>query len=407
MIPEILSPAGNPEKLAAALRFGADAVYLAGNCFGMRASAANFTLEELAEAVSYAHNLGKKIYLTVNTMPREYELPALETYLEHLKSIPLDALIIADFGVLSIAKRILPHIPVHVSTQAGCVNSEALTMWQKLGASRVVLARELTLEEIKNIRRNVSSELELECFVHGSMCVSWSGRCLLSNYLTGRDSNRGMCAQPCRWEYTAQQWGIVETKRPDILIPVEEHNGETFFMSSRDMCMVDHMDDLLDAGITSLKIEGRMKSAYYTAVITNAYRMALDDAAAGRPYNPNLMREVESVSHRTYGTGYYYTDSHTDPNITEQSGYIREKAYLATVLDYDKSTGEALCVQRNKYVLGDGIEILTPGKCGIPCTPEALYDEAHNPIPSTPHAAMKFYVKLSVPVQAGDIIRGA
>ncbi|MBO5789364.1 MAG: U32 family peptidase C-terminal domain-containing protein, partial [Clostridia bacterium] len=348
-----------------------------------------------------------KVYLTVNTMPREYELPDLYTYLDSLADVGVDALIVSDLGVLSEARKRLPHIPLHISTQASSVNSLDINMWEKLGATRVVLARELSLAEIKEIRRNISPEMELEVFVHGSMCVSWSGRCLLSNYLTGRDSNRGMCAQPCRWNFSIHNLGIVEEKRPDITLPVEQHDGETFFMSSRDMCMVEHMAELLDAGISSFKIEGRMKSAYYTAVVTNAYRMARDLALRGEPVNPLLLREVESVSHRTYGTGYFFSDSHTDPNITEQSGYIREKAYLATVLSYDETTGEALCVQRNKYILGDGAELLTPGKVGQYVMPQALFDESHNPIPSTPHAGMKFYIKLPIPAKAGDILRGA
>ena len=405
MKPEILSPAGNYEKLVSAIRFGADAVYLAGNQFGMRAGAANFTDEELRQGVEYAHSHNVKVYLTVNVMPREHEIPALHAYLDRIADIPVDAMIVSDMGVLEAIRARLPHMPIHVSTQASCVNSATINMWHKLGACRVVLARELSLEEIKAIRRNISPEIELEAFVHGSMCVSWSGRCLLSNYLTGRDGNRGMCAQPCRWNYKAVKYAIVEEKRPDIPLPIEEEDGETFILSSKDMCMVEHMKDLLDAGIASFKIEGRMKSAYYTAVITNAYRMALDAAWEGKPYNPDWMREVESVSHRPYGTGYFYADSHTDANVTEQTGYIREKAFLATVLSYDEETGLALCVQRNKYTLGDGVEILTPREIGIPCMPTALYDEQKNPIPSAPHAGMHFYIEMPVKTKEGDILR--
>lgn len=407
MKPEILSPAGNPEKLIAAIRFGADAVYLAGGQFGMRAGAGNFTLDELKAGVAYAHERNVKVYLTVNTMPREQELPALSAYLDSLSGIPLDALIISDMGVMNEAKNRLPDIPLHVSTQASCVNSATITMWQRMGACRAVLARELSLEEIKAIRRNISKEMELETFVHGSMCVSWSGRCLLSNYLIGRDGNRGMCAQPCRWNFSATQIGIVEEKRPGIVLPVEEEKGETFIMSSKDMCMVEHIPELLDAGIASFKIEGRMKSAYYTAVVTNAYRMALDAALAGKPIDAGWLREVESVSHRTYGTGYFFSDSHTDPNVTEQSGYIREKAYLATVLSYSPETKLALCVQRNKFTLGESVELLTPGHTGICCTPTALFDESRQPIPSTPHAGMRFYAELPITAKEGDILRSA
>ena len=405
MKPEILSPAGNYEKLVSAILFGADAVYLAGDQFGMRAGAGNFTDDELRRGVEFAHKSNVKVYLTVNVMPREHEIPALHAYLDRISDIPVDAMIVSDMGVLEAIRARLPHMPIHVSTQASCVNSATINMWHKLGASRVVLARELSLEEIKAIRRNISPEVELETFVHGSMCVSWSGRCLLSNYLTGRDGNRGMCAQPCRWNYNAVKYAIVEEKRPDIPLPIEEENGETFILSSKDMCMVDHMQDLVEAGIASFKIEGRMKSAYYTAVVTNAYRMALDAALEGKPFDYAWYREVESVSHRPYGTGYFYSDSHTDANVTEQTGYIREKAYLATVLSYDEETGLALCVQRNKYTLGDGVEILTPGKVGIPCNPTALYDENRNPLPSTPHAGMRFYIEMPVKTKEGDILR--
>ena len=405
MKPEILSPAGNYEKLVSAIRFGADAVYLAGDQFGMRAGAGNFTDEELRLGVDYAHNHNVKVYLTVNVMPREHEIPALHAYLDRISDIPVDAMIVSDMGVLEAIRARLPHMPIHVSTQASCVNSATINMWHKLGASRVVLARELSLEEIKAIRRNISPEVELETFVHGSMCVSWSGRCLLSNYLTGRDGNRGMCAQPCRWNYKAVKYAIVEEKRPDIPLPIEEEGGETFILSSKDMCMVEHMQDLVEAGIASFKIEGRMKSAYYTAVVTNAYRMALDAALEGKSFDPAWYREVESVSHRPYGTGYFYADSHTDANVTEQTGYIREKAYLATVLSYDEKTGLAYCVQRNKYILGDGVEILTPGKVGIPCAPTALYDDKMNPIPSTPHAGMHFYIEMPIKTREGDILR--
>ena len=405
MKPEILSPAGNYEKLVSAILFGADAVYLAGDQFGMRAGAGNFTDDELRRGVEFAHKSNVKVYLTVNVMPREHEIPALHAYLDRISDIPVDAMIVSDMGVLEAIKARLPHMPIHVSTQASCVNSATINMWHKLGASRVVLARELSLEEIKAIRRNISPEVELETFVHGSMCVSWSGRCLLSNYLTGRDGNRGMCAQPCRWNYKAVKYAIVEEKRPDIPLPIEEEDGETFILSSKDMCMVEHIQDLVDAGIASFKIEGRMKSAYYTAVVTNAYRMALDAALTGKPFDSAWYREVESVSHRPYGTGYFYADSHQDANVTEQTGYIREKAYLATVLSYDPETGLAYCVQRNKYTLGDGVELLTPGKTGIPFIPVALYDDKMNPIPSTPHAGMHFYMSIPQGAKEGDILR--
>ena len=402
--PELLSPAGNFEKMRAAILYGADAVYLAGEIFGMRAAADNFALDEMREAVAYAHERGVKVYLTVNTMPRENEYPLLVKYFESLKDIPLDALIIADLGVLTLAKEMLPEKELHISTQASSVSSHDCRAWHALGAKRVVLARELTLAEIRAIRANLPDEIELECFVHGSMCVSYSGRCLLSNHLVSRDANRGMCAQPCRWNYKAYE--IVEEKRPDCRMPIEQFDGETFIMSSRDTCTIEHIPELVEAGINSFKIEGRMKSAYYTAVVTNTYRMALDRYFTGEyTYDPLWLRELESVSHREYNTGYYFADSHSDANISSTTGYIREKAYLAVVESYDENTGLALCTQRNKMLAGDPAEILTPGRVGAPTVIGDLFDENMTPIPSTPHPYMRFYMKTEFPVKQGDIIR--
>ena len=402
--PELLSPAGNFEKMRAAILYGADAVYLAGEIFGMRAAADNFTLDEMREAVAYAHERGVKVYLTVNTMPRENEYPLLVKYFESLKDIDLDALIIADLGVLTLAKEMLPEKELHISTQASSVSSHDCRAWHALGAKRVVLARELTLAEIRAIRANLPDEIELECFVHGSMCVSYSGRCLLSNHLVSRDANRGMCAQPCRWNYKAYE--IVEEKRPDCRMPIEQCDGETFIMSSRDTCTIEHIPELVEAGINSFKIEGRMKSAYYTAVVTNTYRMALDRYFTGEyTYDPLWLRELESVSHREYNTGYYFADSHSDANISSTTGYIREKAYLAVVLEYNKETGEALMSQRNKMTLGESLEVLTPGKVGEPIEAKALFNEAREPIEATSHPYMLFFMKTDKELKTGDIIR--
>jgi len=404
--PELLSPAGNFEKMKSAILYGADAVYLAGEIFGMRAAADNFSLEELAEAVEYAHQRGVKIYLTVNTMPRENEYTLLKNYFENLRKIEIDALIIADIGVLMLAREMLPNVEIHISTQANTVSSAAARAWHSLGASRVVLARELTLEEIKAIRANIPEELELECFVHGSMCISYSGRCLLSGHITGRDANRGMCAQPCRWNFSINRYEIVEEKRPDCRMPIEEHNGETFIMASRDTCTIEHIPELIEAGISSFKIEGRMKSAYYTAVVTNTYRMAIDSYLSGSySYDPDWYRELESVSHRDYATGYYFSDSHTDANLSSTTGYIKDKAYLCMVLAYDEERGLALCGQRNKMKRGDSVEILTPGSVGRAYSVTELYDTEGNPIESTPHPYMQFYMKVDRPVKEGDIIR--
>ncbi|MBO5879084.1 MAG: U32 family peptidase [Clostridia bacterium] len=392
--------------MKSAILYGADAVYLAGNVFGMRAAADNFTLTELNEAVAYAHERGVKVYLTVNTMPREYEYEALKQYFSDISDFGIDALIIADIGVLMLAKEMLPHVDIHISTQANATSAAACRAWYNLGAKRVVLARELTLDEIKAIKANIPDDLEIECFVHGSMCISYSGRCLLSGHIVNRDANRGMCAQPCRWNFKVKSMEIVEEKREDNPIPLEEIDGETFIMSSRDTCTIEHIPELIEAGIDSFKIEGRMKSAYYTSVVTNTYKMALDSYFSGNyEYDPNWYRELESVSHRDYATGYYYSNSHTDANTSSTTGYIKDKAYLAVVTSYNEETGVATLSQRNKMVLGESVEILSPGKCGVPFAVENLQNEKGEAIESTPHPYMTFYMKLPFAAKAGDIIR--
>ena len=407
-MPELLAPAGNREKLEAAIRYGADAVYMAADRFGMRAFADNFTVEGVRDAVAYAHAHGVRAYLTVNTMPRTGEYAALRELLEAIRTGTPDALIVADLGVLALVKEVLPHTEIHISTQANAVSAAACRAYHALGASRVVLARELTLDEIRAIRADTPDTLELEAFIHGSMCVSYSGRCLLSGFFTGRDANRGACAQPCRWNYNVKSVTVTEEKRPDLPLTVEECEGESFVFSSKDTCMIHHIPELMESGIDSFKIEGRMKSAYYAAVVTNTYRMAMDRYASGAyTYDAAWERELESVSHREYATGYYFSDSHTDANLTTGSGYIKEKAYLATAVDYDEESGEATFVQKNKLVRGEEIELLTPGRTGIPLVAEAIFDEAHTPIESTPHPYMRYRMKMPFPIKAGDIIRSA
>ena len=404
--PELLSPAGNFEKMKAAILYGADAVYLSGQAFGMRAAADNFTLEELSEAVAYAHGHGVRVYLTVNTMPREYQYEALEKYFLALREIRPDALIIGDIGVLSLAKEMLPEAELHISTQASAVSARDCLAWRALGAKRVVLSRELSLSEIKAIRKKVPEDLELEAFIHGSMCVSYSGRCLLSNHIIGRDANRGMCAQPCRWNYSL--YGeIREEKRPELIIPLEEHNGETFVMASRDTCMIEHIPELMEAGIDSFKIEGRMKSAYYTAVVTNTYKIAMNAYLSGSyQYDPAWMEELSSVTHREYATGYYFSNSFADANTAPNNGYLKEKAYLAVVLSYDKKTKRATLSQRNKVLAGEPAALLRPGKVSVPIVIEEMQNEAGEKIDSAPHPYMTFTAKLPFPVKEGDIIRG-
>ena len=299
---ELLCPAGNFEKMKAAILYGADAVYLASDSFGMRAAADNFTLDELEEAVKYAHERGVKLYVTVNTMPRSIEYDRLKKYLKRYDEIGVDALIVADIGVLQLVKEITPNMEIHISTQASIVSSHTANAYHKMGAKRVVLARELSLDEIKEIRQNTPKSLEIECFIHGSMCISYSGRCLLSNYYTGRDANRGACAQPCRWNYTnANPLSFAEEKRLDYNLNLEEYKEGSFVMSSKDMCMIEHIPDLMESGIDSFKIEGRMKSAYYTAICANTYKIAMNEYLKSPQqyrYNPLWLRELESVSHR-------------------------------------------------------------------------------------------------------------
>ena len=405
---ELLCPAGNFQKLKAALLYGADAVYCAGKSFGMRSAADNFEIEELYEAARYTHQRNKKIYLTLNTLPSWREFEALERFLNEIKDSGIDALIIADPGVLTLAKRVMPQTEIHISTQAGVVSHADCDFWQSMGASRVVLARELSFEDIAQIKKRISKELELETFIHGSMCVSFSGRCLLSENLVGRDANKGACAQPCRWNYNLYE--IAEEKRPGMRFPLVETDKGTFIMSSKDMCMIEHIPQLMESGITSFKIEGRMKSAYYAAVTANAYRMAIDAYnadPAGYVYDPALKRELESVSHREDCTGYFLDTPDRTGQLTNNPGYIREKAYLAVAQSYDEKTQRATFIQRNKAVNGAPAELLTPGVCGKRITLCDMQNEEGQAIDSAPHPFMRFSVKVPFPVKEGDILRGA
>ncbi|MBE6587584.1 MAG: U32 family peptidase [Ruminococcaceae bacterium] len=412
MRPEILSPAGDFEKLKSAVYFGADAVYLAGSHFGMRAASGNFTNEELREAVNYCHERGVKLYVTVNIMPRDGEYEALREFLCYLEEIKVDAAIVSDLGVATLLRECAPSVPLHVSTQASVVSAAACRAWYALGATRVVLARELSLEAVKKICRDIPKDLEIECFVHGSMCIAYSGRCLLSQHYVGRDANRGACAQPCRWIYNSKSallLDVAEEKRSDELLPIVEDGGDSFIMSSKDMCMIEHIPELCDAGIHSFKLEGRVRSAYYTAVVTNTYKMALDRYLAdpeGYEYDPALLRELESVSHREYGTGFFLKSPHEDANIVSEPGYIREKAYIATAVTDSDGEGYATFIQRNKLCDGASVELLTPGKTGQPFYAKGIWNEKGEAIESAPHPGMLFKLKVPFPVHTGDILRG-
>ena len=400
--PELLSPAGNAEKMHAAFLYGADAVYLAGSRFGMRAAADNFTVDELYQASEYAHARGKKLYLTVNTMPHGDEYPQLATFLRAVKDARLDAMIVADLGVMALIRRLIPDMEIHVSTQAGIVSAMTAQAFADLGAKRLVLARELTLDEIMEIRASLPRHIELEAFVHGSMCVSYSGRCMLSNMLTGRDANRGACTQPCRWSYH-----LIEEKRPDIPIPIEQTDLGTFVMSSKDMNTISLIPQLVEAGIDSFKIEGRMKSAYYTAVVTNAYRMALDsyfENPDAYVFNQALQRELDSVSHREYATGYYQNLPHDTAQLCVKDGYIREKAYFA-IAEGEGRDGLARFKQKNKIKVGDVAELLSPGNVGKAFLIEELYNEKGEAIDAAPHPSEIFYCRVPFEVKEGDILR--
>ena len=395
---ELLAPAGDMERLRMAVLYGADAVYLAGTSFGMRSFAGNFSPEELPKAVAWAHSHGVRVHVTVNTMPRNKEASRLPAYLEQLQEAGVDALIVADLGAFTMAGQYAPRCERHISTQASIANYACAAAWYDLGAKRVILARELSLDEIREIREKVPSELELEAFVHGAMCVSYSGRCLLSNYMTGRDSNRGACAQPCRYQYY-----LMEEKRPGEYFPVFEDEKGTYIMNSRDMCMIDHVGELMDAGLNSLKIEGRAKSAYYAAIVTGAYRHVIDDVAAGRPVDPVWRDEVEHVSHRHYATGFYFGQP---GQYTDNARYIREWQVVALVTECDDS-GYATLSLRNKFSTGEPLELVGPDTKPIAFTAPVMEDEAGEPLTEPKNPQMVFRMRLPKPVPPWSILRSA
>ena len=360
-------------------------MYLAGTLFGMRSFAGNFSPEELKTAVEFFHRRGVRVHVTCNTMPRNEEVARLPDWLSYLDGLGVDAVILADVGVLSLAAKHAPHVPRHISTQASIVNYQSARAWYELGAQRVILARELTLEEIREIRAKTPKELEMEVFAHGAMCVSYSGRCLLSNYMTGRDSNRGACAQPCRYQYA-----LMEEKRPGEYFPVYEENGETYIMNSRDMCMIDHVAELMDAGLDSLKLEGRAKSAYYAAIVTGAYRHAIDAAAAGIPLDPVWRDEVEHISHRHYSTGFFYGQP---GQFTEDSRYVRDWQIVAKVLSCGED-GRALLTLNNKFAVGDALELVGPDVRPQALCAERLWDTDGTPLPEVRKPQMQFYMDL-------------
>ncbi len=400
--PELLAPAGTLEKLKIAFRYGADAVYFGGEKFSLRAAAKNFTFEDMEEGVRIAHKLGKKMYCTVNVMPRNDEIKELLEYVKKLEEIGIDAVLVSDLGVFSIIKD-NTNIPIHISTQANTVNYAACNMWHKLGAERVVLGRECSLKEIQEIQKNISEDLELEIFIHGAMCISYSGRCLLSSFMAGRDSNRGACAQSCRWKYT-----LMEEKRQGEYFPIEEDENGTYIMNSKDMCMIDHIEELMNLGVASLKIEGRNKSEYYVAVVVNAYRKAID-LYYENPDNYKLLDSIKNemfkVSHRRYYTGFFFGGPREDGIIYDTNDHVKEYDMVAIVLSYDEKTKIAYCKQRNKFVKGDYIEIFSPEFKSEEFIVEELFDEDENSIEMCNRPGMLFKIKLPYKVEEGDFLR--
>lgn len=396
---EVLAPAGDWERFQAAIDYGADAVYLGAKNFGMRASPDNFTFEQLKKAVDIAHKKGIKIYLTCNILPRNNEIPEFEDFIKNVQQCMVDAVIVADLGLMSLIKKYTPSMEIHMSTQTGIVNYITANELYNMGAKRVVLARELSLEEIAEIRAKSPSDMEIEVFVHGAMCVSFSGRCLLSSYLVNRDANRGECAQPCRWGYH-----LMEEKRDGQYFPIFEDDGGTYILNSKDLCMIDHIDKLAEAGVTSLKIEGRAKSAYYVSVITNAYRMAVDwhKKNINEPLPEWISNEVFKVSHRKYCTGFFFGHP-KDCQFYENGGYIRNYDVVAVIDKCDD--GFIYATQRNRFFLGDTLEIFSPGCKPVTVKPEKIFNKEHEEITSVNHAMMKFYFKCNQVFPPNSIIR--
>ena len=393
---ELLAPAGDINKLKTAVEYGADAVYLGGESFGLRKASKNFSMEDIKWATDYLHERGKKIHVTLNIIPHNDDMEGVEDYIKELYEIGVDALIVADPGMFMKVKEVAPNFPIHISTQGSVTNVETVKFWQKLGAERVVMARELSLKE-------VGDKIEVETFAHGAMCMSYSGRCLLSNYMTGRDANMGDCAQPCRYKYN-----LVEEKRPGEYFPIEEHDEGTFIMNSKDLCMIEHIDEMIEAGIASLKIEGRVKSEYYLATVIRSYRMAIDAYYAdpeNYKYDPSLLEEIKKVSHRDFTTGFFYGQANQDSQVYEDNSYIRGYDFVGIVLDYDEETKIATIEQRNRVFVGEEIEIFGPGIKHFDYKIEKMLDDKDREIDVANKAKQIFKIKIEEPIKKGFILR--
>lgn len=400
---ELLAPAGDLDKLKMAIEYGADAVYLGGEAFGLRTASKNFSLESIKEGVEYAHSRGKKVYVTLNIVPHNDDLIGLEDYVLDLYYSGIDAVIVSDPGMFSIIKSKAPNLDIHISTQASVTNHETINFWYNLGVRRVVLARELSLEEISDIRKNIPDDMELEVFVHGAMCMAYSGRCIISNYMTGRDANRGDCAHACRYKYH-----LMEETRPGEYFPVFEDEQGTFIMNSKDLCMIEYLDKLVEVGVNSLKIEGRVKSMYYVATVIRSYRMAIDnfyeDENKFEFSKKVLLEEIKKVSHRDFTTGFYFGKP-SDSQVYETSSYIRNYDFVGLILHYDEETQIATVEQRNRIFVGDEIEIFGPGKDYFVQKIEKMWNEKNEEITVAPHAQQIFKIKVDKPVEKNFLMR--
>ena len=400
---ELLAPAGDLEKLKIAVEYGADAVYFGGEMFSLRAGAGNLTIPEIEEGVEYAHSKGAKCHMAMNIFAHNEDIEPLRRYLESIRHIPTDAFIVSDPGVITVLKDVIPDAELHISTQANMTNYVTANFWYNMGVKRLVLARELTLGEIREIRQRIPENMDLESFVHGAMCISYSGRCLLSNYMIDRDANRGMCAHPCRWKYK-----LVEEKRPGEYYPVEEDNRGTYIMNSKDLCMLEHLPDLIDAGVSSFKIEGRMKSVFYVATVVSAYRKAIDSYMAdpeNYSFDYSWYNEMLKASHREFTTGFYYDKPTNEDQNYQTSAYTREYSFTGKVLSYDTDSSIAVVEQRNKMNLGDTIEVFGPDIDYFEQKLTVLLDEDDNPIESAPHPQQILHIKMNKPVKPNYILR--
>lgn len=399
---ELLAPAGDMERLKASIKFGANAVFMAGDSFGLRANAKNFDRQAMIDAVEYAHKNGVRVHITMNIVPHDNDLDGIEDYLKFLDDIEVDALIISDPGIFMKAKE-LTDIDLHISTQASVTNTDTVNFWYKMGAKRVILARELSLEEIIEVRKNTPKDLEIEVFVHGAMCISYSGRCLLSNYMTGRDANRGDCAQACRWKYSIQ-----EENRPGEYYPIEEDGSGTYIMNSKDLCLIDELDKLIEAGIDSFKIEGRMKTAFYVATVVRSYRQVIDAYYDGN-YNKEIVQkyfnELEKASHRHYTKAFFYNKPDSNTQIYENSSYIRKYDFIGVVLEYNSKTKEAIIEQRNRFFLGDEIEIFGNYKDYYNYKIDNMRNNKGEELEVANRPKEKISMTINLPLEAGDMLR--